>query len=154
MSLRSPRQEFCSPPFISSFCRRALPSHSLGSWGHVPLGVQGEREVGADGERKGEELVLTCQRMAEVHALGSQRGIHGSHFLDLSESRKSRTKPEHSALRYGARDIRSKCVLTMSLTQAGQWGAVGTKSGPHGPPRTSGAPKRAFWSQNGPFWGP
>ena len=23
-------------------------------------------------------------------------------------------------------DIRSKCVLTMSLTQAGQWGAVGT----------------------------
>ena len=51
-------------------------------------------------------------------------------------------------------DIRSKCVLTMSLTQAGQWGAVGTKSGPHGPPRTSGAPKRAFWSQNEPFWGP
>ena len=50
--------------------------------------------------------------------------------------------------------IRSKCVLTMSLTQAGQWGAVGTKSGPHGPPRTSGAPKRAFWSQNEPFWGP
>ena len=51
-------------------------------------------------------------------------------------------------------DTRSKCVFTMNLTQAGQWGAVGTKSGPHGPPRTSGAPKRAFWSQNEPFWGP
>ena len=71
-----PRQEFCSPSFISSFCRRALPPHSLGSWGHVPLGVQGEREVGADGERKGDGLVLTCQPMAEVHVLGSQRGIH------------------------------------------------------------------------------
>ena len=62
--------------FISLFCRRALPPHSLGSWGHVPLGVQGEREVGADGERKGDGLVLTCQPMAEVHVLGSQRGIH------------------------------------------------------------------------------
>ena len=51
-------------------------------------------------------------------------------------------------------DIRLKCVLTMSLTQAGQWGAVGTKSGPHGPLRTSRVPKRAFRSQNEPFWGP
>ena len=89
LSLRSPRQEFCSPSFISSYCRRALLSHSLGlgSWGHVLLGVQRECEVGANDERKGEGLVLTHQRMAEVHALGSQRGIHGSHFLDLSESR-------------------------------------------------------------------
>ena len=86
LSLRSPRQEFCSPSFISSYCRRALLSHSLGSWGHVLLGVQRECEVGANDERKGEGLVLTSQCMAEIHALGSQRGVHGSHFLDLSES--------------------------------------------------------------------
>ena len=47
LSLRSPHQEFCSPSFISSFCRRALPSHSFGSWGQVLLGIQGEREAGA-----------------------------------------------------------------------------------------------------------
>ena len=35
-----------------------------------------------------------------------------------------------------------------------QGAAVGSKSGPPGPPRTSGAPKRAFWGQNKPFWGP
>ena len=91
-----PHQEFCSPSFISSFCRRALSPHSLGSWGHVPLGVQGEREVGADGERKGDGLVLTCQPMAEVHVHGSQRGIHlypsiytiyySSHFLEISQN--------------------------------------------------------------------
>ena len=81
LSLRSPRQEFCSPSYISLYCRRALLSHSLGSWGLVLLGVQGECEVGANGERKGEGLVLACQRMAEIHALGRQRGIHRSHFL-------------------------------------------------------------------------
>ena len=91
-----PHQEFCSPSFISSFCRRALSPHSLGSWGHVPLGVQGECEVGADGERKGDGLVLTCQPMAEVHVHGSQRGIHlypsiytiyySSHFLEISQN--------------------------------------------------------------------
>ena len=30
-------------------------------------------------------------------------------------------------------DTRSKCVVSMSPTQAAQWGAVGTKAGPPGP---------------------
>ena len=30
-------------------------------------------------------------------------------------------------------DTRSKCVVSMSPTQTGQWEAVGTKSGPPGP---------------------
>ena len=88
LSLRSPHQEFCSPSFISSFCRRALPSHSFGSWGQVLLGIQGEREAGAEDEREGEGLLLTCQRMAEIHALASQGRVHSRHFLDVSESRK------------------------------------------------------------------
>ena len=48
-------------------------------------------------------------------------------------------------------DIRSKCVLTMSLTQVGQWGAGGTKSGSprpsedlRGPQRSLVGPKRAL----------
>ena len=31
---------------------------------------------------------------------------------------------------------------------------MGPYLAPHGRPRTSGAPKRTFWSQNEPFWGP
>ena len=45
-------------------------------------------------------------------------------------------------------DTRSKCVVTMSPTQADQLGAVGTKSGPPGP---SEVLKRTFFGQNGPF---
>ena len=51
-------------------------------------------------------------------------------------------------------DTRSKCVVTMCPTQAGQSGAVGTKSGPPGPSEDSGAPKRGISGQNGPFWDP
>ena len=43
---------------------------------------------------------------------------------------------------------RSKCVFTMNLTQAGQWGAVGTKSGPRGP---SEDPKGPFRAKTSPF---
>ena len=42
-------------------------------------------------------------------------------------------------------DTRSKCVVTMSPTQASQCGAVGTKSGP---PRS---PKGPFMAKTGPF---
>ena len=41
-------------------------------------------------------------------------------------------------------DTRSKCVVTMNPTQAGQSGVVGTRSAPLGSPRTSGAPKRVL----------
>ena len=45
-------------------------------------------------------------------------------------------------------DTRSKCVVSMSPSKAGQLGAVGTKSGPSGP---SQSPKRGISGRNGPF---
>ena len=45
-------------------------------------------------------------------------------------------------------DTRSKCVVSMSLTQTSQSGAVGTKSGTPGP---SEDPKGAFRAKTGPF---
>ena len=44
-------------------------------------------------------------------------------------------------------DTRSKCVVTMNPTKAGQSGVVGTRSAPLGSPRTSGTPK---WVLSGP----
>ena len=41
-------------------------------------------------------------------------------------------------------NTRSKCVFTMNLTQAGQWGAVGTKSGPLGPSEDLGGPQKGL----------
>ena len=39
-------------------------------------------------------------------------------------------------------DTRSKCVVSMSPTQTGQWGAVGTKSGPPGPSEDLRGPQK------------
>ena len=50
-------------------------------------------------------------------------------------------------------DTRSKCVVTMSSTQAGQSGAVGTKSGPPGPSEDLRGPQKGIWGQIGPFYG-
>ena len=41
-------------------------------------------------------------------------------------------------------DIRSKCVLTMSLTQVGQWGAGGTKSGSPWPSEDLWGPQKGL----------
>ena len=54
---------------------------------------------------------------------------------------------EGNGLPEGA-NIRSKCVVNMSPTQADQSGAVGTKFGLPGP---SEGPKRGIFGQNGPF---
>ena len=54
---------------------------------------------------------------------------------------------EGNGLPEGA-NIRSKCVVNMSPTQADQSGAVGTKFGLPGP---SEGPKRGILGQNGPF---
>ena len=45
-------------------------------------------------------------------------------------------------------DNRSKCVVTMNPTHTGQSGAVGTNSGPPGPPRSL---KGNCFGKNGPF---
>ena len=57
-------------------------------------GVQGECKGGANSEREGEDLLMTGQCVAEIHALGDQREVHHSHFLGFSESRKLRSRPE------------------------------------------------------------
>ena len=49
-------------------------------------GVQGEGEGGADGDGELKHLALACQCLAEVQALGRQRGVsltHCSHFCLL-----------------------------------------------------------------------
>ena len=50
------------------------------------LGLQGEGEVGADGDGDLERLAMTCQCLAKVQALSGQGGVshaHSSHFLCL-----------------------------------------------------------------------
>ena len=59
-------------------------------------------------------------------------------------------------------DTRSKCVVTMSPTQTGQSGAVGTKSGPPGPSEDlwgpqkghSGLKRALLGAPGGPLRGP
>ena len=84
-----PLEIFLPAPRISPPCRRAVPL--LGGVDRcipAPLGpgVQGEGEGGADGDRELELQPLASQRLAEVHALGVQRGVEfagGSHFSQL-----------------------------------------------------------------------
>ena len=51
-------------------------------------------------------------------------------------------------------NINPKCVVTISLTQADQLVAVGTKSGPLGPSDDLQGLQKGHFGQNGPFWGP
>ena len=88
-----PFQEISSSPQVSSLRWGALPFHSICSWLQGLLGVQREGEGRANGERKGEGLVLAGQCLAECYALGGQRRVHSSsHFLMLSELRKCESK--------------------------------------------------------------
>ena len=84
-------------------------------------------------------------------AVGTKSGPSGP-SEDLWGPQKGHFGPKRSLLGpLGAQkgpDTRSKCVVSMSLTQTGQSGAVGTKSGPPGP---SEVPERTFYGQNGPF---
>merc|ERR1712020_374461 len=52
-------------------------------------------------------------------------------------------------------DTRSKCVVSMSPTQAGQSGAVGTKSGPSGPPEDLRGPQKGYFGpKRALLWSP
>ena len=87
------------------------------------------------------EVTLSLTPSDHSRAVGTKSGPPGP-SEDLGGLQKGLSGPKRALLgppvaRKGP-DIRSNFVLTMNLTQ---WGAVGTKSGP---PRTSGAPKRAF----------
>ena len=84
-------------------------------------------------------------------AVGTKSGPSGP-SEDLRGPQKGHFGPKRSLLGpLGAQkglDTRSKCVVSMTPTQTGQSGAVGTKSGPPGP---SEVPERTFYGQNGPF---
>ena len=107
---------------------------------------------------KPKKVVTICLTSAGPSgAVGTKSGPLGP-SEDLGAPQKGFSGQNRALLRPpGAQkgpDIRSKCVLTMSLTQAGQWGAVGTKSGPPGPSKDLGGllgPKRALL---GPPWVP
>ena len=51
-------------------------------------------------------------------------------------------------------DTRSKCVVTMCPTQAGQSGAVGTKSGPPGPSEDLRGPQKGHFGPKRSLLGP
>ena len=75
---------------------------------------------------------------------------------DLHGAKKRHVGPKRSLLGSLAAqkrpNISQKCVVTMIPTQTEQPVAVGTKSGPRGPPRTSKATKRGTLGPNGHFF--
>ena len=77
---------------------------------------------------------------------------------DLHGAKKRHFGPKRSLLGSLAAqkrpNISQKCVVTMIPTQTEQPVAVGTKSGPRGPPRTSKATKRGTLGPNGHFFLP
>lgn len=77
---------------------------------------------------------------------------------DLHGAKKRHVGPKRSLLGSLAAqkrpNISQKCVVTMIPTQTEQPVAVGTKSGPRGPPRTSKATKRGTLGPNGHFFLP
>ena len=90
-------EELLSAPGISSHGWWAAPLLDLGDRDILALpGVQGEGEVGADGDRELEYCALKCQCLAEIQALGHQGGVGLAHsssllnFLNLTWSQKVR----------------------------------------------------------------
>ena len=138
------------------------PSEGLGG---PQKGISGPKRalLGPPGAQKGPDTRSECvftmnlTQAGQWGAVGTKSGPPGP-SEGLGGPQKGISGPKRALLGPpGAQkgpDTRSECVFTMNLTQAGQWGAVGTKSGPWGPPRTLGAPKRAFWGQNEPRWVP
>merc|ERR1712192_109990 len=136
--------------------------HRIGRWkfrasGHFGpngalLGPPGAQERP---DTRSKCVVTMCPTQAgQSGAVGTKSGPPGP-SEDLRGPQKVHFGPKRALLGPpGAQkgpDTRSKCVVSMSPAQADQLGAVGTKSGP---PRPSGAPKRAIRAQNEPFWGP
>ena len=75
--------ELRSPPGISPKRRGACSLLGLGFHCLAP-GVQGEGELGPNGEGKVEDLALAGQCLAKSHTLGGQGGwVFSTHFLSL-----------------------------------------------------------------------
>ena len=97
---------------------------------------------GPPGTQMGPNTKLKCvigmspAQADQSGAVGTKSGLSGPSD-DLRGTQKGHFGPKQALLGPpGAQkgpDTRSKCVVSMSLTQTGQSGAVGTKSGPTGP---------------------
>ena len=117
----------------------------------APWGLEGARyqvKVFVDHEsNSGGPMGGSWDQIWSFGALRGPRGPPKGHFG-------AKTRPLRAFGVQKGPDTRSKCMRTMNLTQAGQWGAVGTKSGPPGPSKDLGGllgPKRALL---GPPWVP
>ena len=115
-------------------------------WG--PEGARYQVKVFVDHEsNSGGPMGGSWDQIWSFGALRGPRGPPKGHFG-------AKTRPLRAFGVQKGPDTRSKCMRTMNLTQAGQWGAVGTKSGPPGPSKDLGGllgPKRALL---GPPWVP
>ena len=113
-----------------------------GPWG-PPKGHLGAKTspFRAPGVQKGPDTrskctwIMNLTQAGQCGAVGTKSGPLGP-SKDLVGPQKGLLGPKRALLGPpGAQrgpDTRSKCVLTMNLTQSGQWGAVGTKSGSSG----------------------
>ena len=99
-------------------------------------------------------VTMSLTQADQLAAVGTKSGPLGPSD-DLRGLQKGHFGPKRALLGpLGAQkrpNTRPKCVVIMSLTK---WWQLGPNLAPRGPLRTSGAPKRAFWSQNEPFWWP
>ena len=129
--------------------------HKIGPW---KFRYQGQIALfGPPGTQKGPDTRSKCvvsmspSKADQSGAVGTKLGPSGP-SEDLRGPQKGHFGQKRALLGpLGAQkgpDTRSKCVVSMSPTQAGQSGAVGTKSGPSGP---SEGPKRGISGRNGPF---
>ena len=102
----------------------------------TPGGPEGARyQVKVCGEHESNPGGPVRGSRDQIWSLGAPREPQKGHF-----------GPKRALLgRPGAQkgpDTRSKCVVSMSSTQAGQWEAVGTKSGPSGPSEDLRGPQK------------
>ena len=129
--------------------------HKIGPW---KFRYQGQIALfGPPGTQKGPDTRSKCvvsmspSKADQSGAVGTKLGPSGP-SEDLRGPQKGHFGQKRALLGPpGAQkgpDTRSKCVVSMSPTQAGQSGAVETKFGPSGPPES---PKRGISGQNGPF---
>ena len=92
-------------------------------------------------------VTMSPAQAGQSGAVGTESGPPGP-SEDLRGPRKNLLWPKRAPF---ACFTRSKCVVNISPTQAGQWGQLGQNQAPRGPPRTSEVPKRGILGQNGPF---
>ena len=92
--------------------------------------VCGHHETNPDGSMGGS--------WDQIWPLGALRGPPGP----PKGAFRAKTVPFRTPRGPEGADTRSKCVVTMSPTQTGQWEAVGTKSGPPGPSEDLRGPQK------------